>query len=203
MPPFDDMLPDIRYADPLAETDDLYLVVHPGHGMARDDLYENLGNPYRSVRGLRTEDYARYLLRLGSRLRAQERSGTPVAVMYPRGHGAATRELLDRFDATVEDHIPTSPFSAHLDDDATRLLAATLSRVRDGGTVRVAGELNGLCYDQAVGIVDEALDRMDRDVAVVDDTPFPDKKLVRQDGILYSESDRIPPSRSAGVTRRR
>ncbi len=186
-----DAFPDMRLVDPHETHDELYLLVHPGDSMLRTDIYENFGGAW-SLAGLRTEDYTRYAGTLASRLRRADDRDVPVAVMYRGRTLDDTREFLGEHDDIVDAYIPTSSLSGYMVDDGPEMLARSLARLEPGGTIRVAGEMAGLCHDQAVEQVEDILNVLDPGATVREDLTFPEKRLERVNGTLYWEDSSTP-----------
>lgn len=161
-------------ADELEDGDDRYdeldVLVHPGYTGQReaweayDFLDEGMYEEYR-------EDLDPYV----------EGVDGEAVVLYPLPEYEEVREAVDAMDGT---YIGTLPNSGVVHPDERERFGSVLADVEDGGTVHVSGELNGICVDHISGLVQQAADDADRDIAVNEHMTFPKGKI----GELYGKT---------------
>ncbi|MDY6777901.1 MAG: hypothetical protein SVU32_04490 [Candidatus Nanohaloarchaea archaeon] len=121
------------------------------------------------------EPYDTYRDRLTSLV--DETDADRVLVLYPESWWGETSSLLPASRSDIQ-YVRTSEKSALLDDESRAELASVITELQAGGTVRVAGELNGCCYTHVRQLFEEVEERVEKDYHVVEGLAYPEDELL-------------------------
>ncbi len=152
-----------------ARYDELDVLVHPGYTGQRE--------AWTAYDFLDEEMYEEYREDLDPSL---EDLDGEVVVLYPLPEYEEERRDVEDVDGS---YIGTLPNSGVLHPEERERFGSVLADVGDGGTVYISGELNGICVDHISGLIQQAVDDADRDIAVEEHLTFPKGKI----GELYGK----------------
>lgn len=157
-----------------SDSPELYLSSHPGYCLI-DDEYRDLD--------LGMRDHADYSRDFFDEFARKVDEDVTVAVLeerdtsYTRDFLGDLEEEVDHFFGTVEGKARPTRESA---DDFIDMIRG----LDEGSTVRVSGEVNGLCVGQAGQIVEYVSDHYDLGLDIERGVSFPERPVERVDGDL-------------------
>lgn len=155
----------------------LDIAVHPGYGLRNREHLE--------VENQRPEDYLRYSLEL---TRAIEDSDKSPFYVLNGGSREEVMNYLGEVEDSLNGFIDSFPARGFLTRQGKEDAAQAFAGLETGGTLRLHGELNGLCYNQFETLLSELKD-LGKDFELREGHVYPEKPLERTAGRIHLEGE--------------
>lgn len=156
------------------KSEGFYLVTHPGYCLVDDE--------YRDV-GLDERDHADYSRDFFDEFVRKADEDVTVGVLEERDTDYS-RDFLGELESEVDYFLETVEGKSRPTRESADDFIEVLRGLEDGSTVRVSGEVNGLCVGQAGQIVEYVSDAYDLGLEIDQGAVFPERPVERIDGKL-------------------
>lgn len=156
------------------ESEELYLAAHPGYCLV-DEEYMDVG--------LDQRDHADYSRDFFDEFARKVDSDVTVGVLEEQDTDY-TREFLGDLESEVDHFFETVEGKARPTRESADRFIDVLRGLDEGSTVKVSGEVNGLCVGQAGQIVEYVSDAYELGLEIDRGVAFPESPVERVDGDL-------------------